>query len=66
MISIKKISRTIIELVFNNGNTIVRDDITDLNGYVNKSLISDLRNIADELENHNTKMDELNGVKLES
>jgi len=34
MISIKKIGRTIIELVFNNGNTIVRDDIRmdELNG----------------------------------
>ncbi len=57
---------TIIELIVEiNGNTLV-EDVTNLKGHVNASLIQDLRNIADELEEQNRLLSEKELTKNET
>ena len=43
----------LIELVATDGSNIMVSDITDLHGRVDKELITELRAIADELEEQN-------------
>ena len=45
----------IIELTIEAWNSTITEDITDLKGYVDENLIMALRNLADELEEHNLK-----------
>lgn len=53
-----KIGSSIIELtVESNGNTIV-EDVVNSKGLVSETLIQDLRNIADELEEQNKIVNE--------
>jgi len=57
---------TIIELIVEiNGNTLV-EGVTNLKGHVNASLIQDLRNIADELEEQNRLLSEKELTKNET
>ena len=44
---------TIIELIVESNGTTVTEDITNMKGHVKASLIQDLRDIADELEEQN-------------
>lgn len=45
----------IIELTVEGWNSTITEDVTDLKGNVYKNLIMALRNLADELEEHNLK-----------
>lgn len=45
----------IIELTIEGLNSTISEDITDLKGNVDENLIMALRNLADELEEHNLK-----------
>lgn len=42
-----------IELSIYSGDTIIIEDVTDLNGKVDENLIASLRSLADELEEQN-------------
>lgn len=55
-ISLKTIGKKILQLRIESNNCTVIEDVTNLNGIVNENLISDLRNIADEIEQHNSKI----------
>lgn len=59
-ISLKPIGKTILQLRIEANNFTIIEDVTNLNGIVDENLISDLRNIANEMEEHNlkTKQDE--------
>lgn len=43
----------IVQLVVSTNNTTITEDITDLKGMIDNDIIQSLRNIADELEEHN-------------
>lgn len=45
----------IIELTVEGWNSTITEDVTDLKGNVDEKLIMALRNLADELEEHNLK-----------
>lgn len=45
----------IIELTVEGGDSTITEDVTDLKGNVDENLIMALRNLADELEEHNLK-----------
>jgi hypothetical protein len=44
-----------VYLEVTDGNTEMREDITNLKGFVRQDFIDNLRYIADELEAHNTE-----------
>lgn len=46
----------IIELTIEGWNNTITEDVTDLKGNVDEDFILSLRNIADELEEHNEKL----------
>ena len=46
----------IIELLVKTNSTEITEDVTNLHGLVNEDLIQDLRNIADELEEQNKRL----------
>jgi len=46
----------IIEIIIEGYNSSITEDITDLKGKVDDGFISQLRNIADELEDQNNKL----------
>ena len=48
----------IIELTASDGNATITEDITDLNRKVDENFIMGLRELADELEEHNQKLNE--------
>lgn len=48
----------IITMTVDCGDAKITEDITNLQGYVKQSLIEELRNIADELEEQNKMLDE--------
>lgn len=45
----------VIELTVKGWSSTITEDVTDLKGYVDENLIMALRNLADELEEHNLK-----------
>jgi len=45
----------IIELTVEGWSSTITEDVTDLKGNVDEFLIMELRNLADELEEHNLK-----------
>ena len=51
-------SSKIIELTVEGWGSAITEDITNSKGYVDEELISQLRNIADELEEQNQKLSE--------
>ena len=48
----------IIELIIKSGNTVIEEDITDKNSAIDPNLIMQLRDIADELEEQNTLLND--------
>lgn len=54
-LSLKYIGRTILNLVVESNNTTLEEDITNLHYYVDEDFITSLREIADNLEEHNNK-----------
>ena len=46
----------IVELIVESDGTRVEEYITNLSGYVDRDLISTLRRLADDFEEHNQKM----------
>lgn len=53
-ITIRYICSSIIELTVTDHGVILTSTITNLDGTVDTDFITNLRNIADELEEHNT------------
>lgn len=49
----------IIELTVEGCNSAITEDVTDLKGNVDEDFIMALRNLADELEEHNIKKAEI-------
>lgn len=49
------IGNSIIEITVSTNNTSMTEDITDINSYIDENFIENLRNLADELEEHNEK-----------
>ena len=56
----RNIGASIIELTIKgHGDTTITEDITDLNSMVDLGFIQNLRSIADELEEHNHKVENI-------
>jgi hypothetical protein len=53
-------SSKIIQLICRANGAEITTDVTNLKGYVDKNLIANLRNIADELEEQNEKLNNAN------
>lgn len=54
-LSLRPIGKTILQLKIETHNTIIEEDITNLHSYINEEFINSLREIADQLEEHNKK-----------
>ena len=57
-LSLKTIGRTILQLKVETHDCILETDVTNLHFYVDEELINSLREIADQLEEHNKKQKE--------
>lgn len=57
-LSLKSIGRTILQLKIETHNALIEEDVTNLHSYVNEELINSLREVADQLEEHNKKQKE--------
>lgn len=57
-LSLKTIGRTILQLKVETHDCILETDVTNLHSYVDEELINSLREIADQLEEHNKKQKE--------
>jgi len=55
-ISIRKIGSKIIELTVDSDENLLTKEITKLDGTVDQDFINRLREIADELEDHNSQI----------
>ena len=56
MITVRTLCQSFMEMTVEvNGTTIV-EDVTDLQGFVSLELIANLREVADEMEEHNKKV----------
>jgi len=55
-ITLRHIGSTIIEMTVEDMGCTITTDVTDLYGLVDENLIQNLRNIANELEEHNEKL----------
>ena len=53
-------SKIITVTVESYNGSLIMEDITSLTGEVSKQFIEDLRNLADELEEHNNKLNPIN------
>lgn len=47
---------SIIELTVESSGTVITEDVTNMNGSVDETLITSLREIADELEEQNQRI----------
>jgi len=59
-ISIRKIGTKIIELTVDSSEYLLTKEITKLDGTVDQDFINRLREIADELEDHNSQVNDTN------
>ena len=59
-ISIRKIGSKIIELTVDSDENLLTKEITKLDGTVDQDFINRLREIADELEDHNSQVNDTN------
>jgi hypothetical protein len=54
------ISCKLIEVTVKGNGSEITEDVSDLNGYVNKDFIQSLRDLADELSEHNADLEAYN------
>jgi hypothetical protein len=54
--TIRHIGNSIIELTIEGLNTTIQEDITDNNGIVDKNMIEQLKEVINELEDHNREV----------
>lgn len=54
----------IIELIINTGNTIITEDITNLDKTIDESLIQSLKDIVEELEEQNRLIKKINETTI--